>query len=1024
KTLHIPVENASRVFLIDSTIILIDSVSIIDQNNNNIQISFSFNNTSHDLTFETAVDQGSVINIYGKTSPVELPREYQFRIKTILREDTSAAGAIVPSDAPVPAVRTAETVPQLLKNGSLTRSFSVGTNRGLELQSGLRMEIGGNISDDYSIQAVLTDQNTPLQPEGNTRTLHEIDKVFIDITGPKISSRFGDITVGNESSEFGRFNRKLKGVSANSTIGGNIVTAAFALSEGDYHSVRMMGAEGKQGPYVLNGKNGERNIVVLGGTEKVWVDGEEMVRGEDSDYVIDYASGHIIFTRNRLITGNSRITVDFQYINDSYNKNVYSAGISNGENSPGMYYNASFFRESDNKDNPIDIDLTEADLSVLSSAGDDASMAAKSGIVFVGEGKGKYNRVDDGEVYYVHADSGDYNIRFTYTGEGNGNYRLLNDGSYEYTGNNQGAYLPVVFLPLAGSQSFANLTAGFRDESGKFNLSGEYAYSDFDNNTFSALNDDDNKGDALKLNFALDRSALDIGDISLGKAAVSAVYRRTNEKFTRIDRTTEAEFDRKWDLDEHTVSGESIFEFSAKYNPKDFIEISPSIGKLALGDSKKTDRQSVGLSLGTESDKRVDYLIEDISSSSGEIEQDWIRHRSRALYQYRGFTPSVAYESEKKTGDIDLSSEYNFRDWSGMMRYDRENTFTVYGQFQRREDENYVDGDLLPNSTAVNRIFHIEYRNGRRLFTRIHYVNRKREYENAEGSKKTDLADIKIQSQELNGGMRTRFDMQLSNEQLPDRQKIYQKVEDGKGSFSIDELTGEYYPDPNGSYELTTITTSQFHGEKRTRLGLTFDLDPAKFLQNGETKNVFRNIRTHSIFRFENSRNEDNDGGEPIYKRASIIQDVFILERKARFNMRLRQSYMNTKNNRIIGRKDYRSDHQYSVRLRSRFNPKTDYESNLVYERSVKDISESGDMYQEIKTFKGDVGCKFRPDRYWDFSLRFLGAVQSDDSGAEKIELSYFSISPRITRAFLGSGRLNAEIEYFRVNAKGIEKLA
>ncbi|MCP4723922.1 MAG: hypothetical protein GY863_02740, partial [bacterium] len=132
----------------------------------------------------------------------------------------------------------------------------------------------------------------------------------------------------------------------------------------------------------------------------------------------------------------------------------------------------------------------------------------------------------------------------------------------------------------------------------------------------------------------------------------------------------------------------------------------------------------------------------------------------------------------------------------------------------------------------------------------------------------------------------------------------------------------------------------------------------------------------------------------------------------------------NTKNNRIIGRKDYRSDHQYSVRLRSRFNPKTDYESSLVYERSVKDISESGDMYQEIKTFKGDVGCKFRPDRYWDFSLRFLGAVQSDDSGAEKIELDYFSISPRITRAFLGSGRLNAEIEYFRVNAKGIEKLA
>ncbi len=1023
KSIIIDVDTTSRIFPVDTAIIIIDSVIVFDNDGSRQTVEFQFDNILHRLTIDTELYVGYSISIYGRTSPVKLSDEFIFRTKKYLLPDSSVSGTLTPAVRSTSA-ETNETIPQLLRNGSLTRSFSVGTNRGLELQSGLRMEIGGNISDDYSIQAVLTDQNTPLQPEGNTKTLHEIDKVFIDITGPKVSSRFGDISIGNELSEFGRFSRKLKGVSAVSTMGGNTVTAAFASSEGDYHSVRMMGAEGKQGPYVLYGQKGERNIVVLGGTEKVWVDGEEMIRGEDSDYVIDYAAGHIVFTRNRLITGDSRITVDFQYINDSYNKNVYSAGISRGGAESGIYYNASFFRESDNKNNPIDTELDESDLGILASAGDNPGMAAKSGIVFVGDGKGKYNRIDNGDIYYVYADSGAYNIRFTYVGEGNGDYALKNNRTYEYKGKGLGGYLPMVFLPLAGSQSFANLIAGYKNNSGKFNISGEYAYSDYDKNSFSSIDDDDNTGGAMKLNFALDKSELNMGGHSLGKASVTAVYRKTEDRFSRIDRTTEAEFDRKWDLDEHTVSGESLIEFTAIYNPVDLVEFRPSAGHLEIGNSKKTDRRSMGLGIGNNGSNMIDFEIEDISSRTNEIEQDWIRQKATAFYEYKGFRPVITYQSEKKTGDLDLSSDYNYKDWSGMLRYDRDENFTVYGQLQRRKDENYFSGEFSPNSTAVNRIFHVEFRAGSRLFTRIHYVNRNRNFENTDESKKTDLADVKIQSQVLNGGMKTRFDMQFSNEQLPDRQKIYQKVEDGNGSYSIDELTGEYYPDPNGSYELTTVTTSQFHGEKRTRLGLTFDLDPARFIRQKDSGEFFRNIRTHSIFRFENSRNEDNEDTEPVYRIASVIQDFFIMERKSRFNMRFRQSYRNSKNNRVLGRKDYRINHLYSLRIRSRFNTKTDLESNFVYDKATKDISESRPVYQEISTVQGDFVCKIRPDRIWDFSLRFLVARQKDDSGQQKINVNYFSISPRVTRAFLGSGRFNAEMEYFRVNTNGLEKLA
>ncbi|MEZ4688807.1 MAG: hypothetical protein R3A12_00950 [Ignavibacteria bacterium] len=61
------------------------------------------------------------------------------------------------------------------------------------------------------------------------------------------------------------------------------------------------------GPYYLVGGNNELNILVLSGTEKVYLDGNLMIRGEQADYVIDYGIGTITFNNNRLITSDSRI---------------------------------------------------------------------------------------------------------------------------------------------------------------------------------------------------------------------------------------------------------------------------------------------------------------------------------------------------------------------------------------------------------------------------------------------------------------------------------------------------------------------------------------------------------------------------------------------------------------------------------------------------------------------------------------------------------------------------------------------
>ena len=87
--------------------------------------------------------------------------------------------------APLPAKNYADTMKQMQKlsasltnesifgrniekSGTLIRGFTVGTNKDMTLQSGFRLQLSGKLTDDIDLVAALTDENSPLQAEGNT----------------------------------------------------------------------------------------------------------------------------------------------------------------------------------------------------------------------------------------------------------------------------------------------------------------------------------------------------------------------------------------------------------------------------------------------------------------------------------------------------------------------------------------------------------------------------------------------------------------------------------------------------------------------------------------------------------------------------------------------------------------------------------------------------------------------------------------------------------------------------------------
>ncbi|MFW6347803.1 MAG: hypothetical protein ACOC2C_04225, partial [Cyclonatronaceae bacterium] len=74
---------------------------------------------------------------------------------------------------------------QLQRSGSISRGLTLGSDQDASLESGLRFELSGNITEDIELTASLTDQNTPIQPDGSTQNLREFDTIFMRLRHEK-----------------------------------------------------------------------------------------------------------------------------------------------------------------------------------------------------------------------------------------------------------------------------------------------------------------------------------------------------------------------------------------------------------------------------------------------------------------------------------------------------------------------------------------------------------------------------------------------------------------------------------------------------------------------------------------------------------------------------------------------------------------------------------------------------------------------------------------------------------------------
>ncbi len=590
---------------------------------------------------------------------------------------------LVPDSRPNIPLRTDLLGPDFTRTGSISRGFLVGSNRDASVVSGFRLQFAGPLTDAIRVQAALTDENSPIQPEGTTQSLREVDKVSIDLLGPSFGLTLGDFFFerrATQAGEFGQLSRKVQGIQGH--VEGDLPGAdgiqtyakvVGASSRAEYHTLLLQGIEGVQGPYRLSGKNNEQYIVVVAGSERVSINGEQLVRGETQDYVIDYATGEVTFTTRRMITSESRIYVDFEYADRNYARNLLGAEVQTGLSNDALSVRFSVLQEADDPDNPAGGPLDQMTLSLLRSSGADRWAASRSGIVEVGgdtvsgRGKGQYALRDttlSGTSYVVLVYApGDPDAlyaatfsRVTAVPPDSLGYRRVRGGEYSLAGLGQGTHVPRIFVEAPKMQrSFSGTISG--SLGGGVTLEVEGSRSVLDVNRLSSLDDVSNAGDAYALRAVFDPGEVTLFDHSIGRIRAELDQRYVDERFSSFGRIDPVEYSRQWDIERSSAATERRRQANVSYAPCSFLTLETYAGSLSRSDGIRAERVRAGLHLADSGSIDLRGSVEQVRRDDDRLNLSafWNRYQASAAGTIAFLRPTLLVNAEHREEHADTT---------------------------------------------------------------------------------------------------------------------------------------------------------------------------------------------------------------------------------------------------------------------------------------------------------------------------------------------------------------------------------
>ncbi len=599
------------------------------------------------------------------------------------------------------------------KNGSISRGISVGNSQGVFVNSALNLQLRGDVSDDVYINAVISDQQVPLQPEGNTAQIQDFDQVYMDIIVRRLQSRAGDVLLKNPESFFSKYQRNLQGIKSKYLWSDSVSTSTFSLglSKGKFASYRVRPIEGVQGPYRILGPNNERFIILLSNSERVYVDGQLMKRGWDNDYIIDYNKSEITFTNNVLIASYSRIRIDFEYMDRNYQRITTQAG--HKQQLKKMEFQVDYYQERDNRNRPLITAISSEDQQVLSAVGDDLGNA---NLLNFDTTRSEDQRILYGVdtvvvegvslpifVYSATNDSAFFDVNFTKVNSGEGDYILenvgLNGEVFKWVGTGLGNYTAA--RPVRAPQQKRMIEVAMKYQASEhLSIKTTGAFSLLDLNTYSSLDSEDNNGTAGA--FDLNWTAVPSHNFANYKWSLGLHYDFTNKNFQSIDRFRYIEYERDWGNSAPSITNNHLLEAR--------LQLKKDAGNLvAYGMNYRNNYQffegiqqqaKVYKEFGRLRSHTDLFLLQ--SRGSGNSNR-WGRGKQNIVIRGHKISPGFFYDFDKNTKKSDngeISESLMYFDRLGLFIKNGDSTKHQFSlEYNYREDKDTLQFDLNHIST-------------------------------------------------------------------------------------------------------------------------------------------------------------------------------------------------------------------------------------------------------------------------------------------------------------------------------------
>jgi len=1000
----------SKKVTVQRDTIRIDSVSInasffklLDAKGEAIDTSFyKVNFQKGELVFKNNFKTSDTLTVRYLKFPEYLTKEYTIYDKSRVVSNDNVLGNLYK----VSREGTKKFTPfdGLTTSGSISRGISIGNNQNTSVNSNLDLQITGKLSEKVSLRASIQDSNIPLQEGGYSQKLDEFDQIFIELFSDKWSVRAGDLFLENRKSRFLNFNKKVQGLATQFTLGTpekkTDVYVAAALVKGQYTRSTFIGQEGNQGPYKLRGPNGELFILVISGSERVYVNGILLKRGENNQYVIDYNAGEVTFTSLYPITSEMRITIEYQYPDRNYTRFVTYAGVNHEQEkwSLGGY----LYSENDLKNQPLQQNLSPEQVQILAAAGDnqDAMNASSAVLEVYSENKILYKKVVISGVeafeYSTVATDVLYSVKFSFVGNKLGNYvvsnTITNGRVFKYVepigGVPQGDFEPIIKLVAPTKIQIATVLGKY-NPSEKTLVDFEVGISNNDKNLFSGINDNDNQGLAGKLNFKQRLFSKKWNVDAFGN------YQLIQKNFKTIERLFAIEFDRDWNLI-NPLGNQSLIITGLQFTLPEKANWKYQYEKLDFSESFSGNRQVV---LGYF--KHKNWLFSNdgsfLNSDGTNATSKFLRNQSLTKYHFKknwiggSFRHENNQEKNKTTGQLSSLSQ-RFSEFGAFIgRGDSTKVYVELGYLNRVNDSLQL-GQLQRVNTSQSYYLKSKLIQTEKSDLSVFVNYRNLKYKDAiRGNEPSLNSRVLYNDRFFNELIQSSTVYETTSGTKPQQEFSFLEVEPGQGIYTWIDYNG------NGIQELQEFEVAPFP-------------DQAKYVKIFLPNQIF--IKTHQN-KFSQSLTLNpiqwqNETGFRKLLSHFHNQSSYLIERKIKReqdNFDLNPFSTNSKD--LLGlNSSVRNSLFYN---RGKQNHSVTY--NFITNR-LKSLQSSGE--QESKNTSHQLQYNHLYQKYWLFTMSgkvFQTATNSENYASRNFEINGHQLSPKISYLFTKNASLDVFYE-------------